>query len=222
MPARLEDTVLPRLDALIQQGNTVVQSYRDSKWGISSHLPEQTLRAFVVAAASEVARVAGRDSEFFRQLQPPLLDGGAISTVQTVPQAALGVLLALRDAVAGGHLEQLATRVRAALHDDFLQQAADLLDGGYHIAAMVIIGGVLENRLRQLCTARALAPARQQLNAYNEALRDRQYTQATWRRIQAFGDVRNNAAHGLFDQVTRAQVQDEFAFAQSFLAEHEA
>ena len=223
MPARLQDAVLQRLDALIEQGSQVVQSFKKDQYGaLWSTLPEQTVRAFVVAASSEVVRLAGRDSEYFRQLPPPLSDGRSLTGMETIPHTSLGVLIALRDAVAGGHLEQLATRVRSALHDDFVQQAVDLLAGDYYVAAMVIIGGVLENRLRDLCRGRNVQPVGTTLNAYNQALRDVEYTQATWRRIQVLGDLRNHAAHGQYDEVTRAQVDEELVFVQRFLAEHEA
>lgn len=73
--------------------------------------------------------------------------------------------------------------MRAALHDDMLQQAVDLLQAGYHVAAMVLAGGVVENRLRILCEARNVLPQARNLNAYNQALRDVAYAQATWRRL---------------------------------------
>jgi len=68
------------------------------------------------------------------------------------------------------------------------------------------------------------AVARPGLNAYNDALRERDgaYGQATWRQIQVVGDVRNHAAHGEYDQVQRAQVDEALVFVRRFLAEHEA
>lgn len=223
MPARVQQEVLQRLDRLIADGNRVLNSYRNEhRW---SRLGEHEVRGFVAAVAAEVVRIAGRESEHYRQLAPPPADGRPFCSDENIPAAAFGVLSVLREAVAGGHLETLAARVRAALHDDLLEQATELLAGGYHVAAVVLIGGVLEQRLRQLhARLGGAAIARPSLSAFNDALRDRDgaYGQATWRQIQVVGDVRNHAAHGEYAQVQRAQVDEALAFVRRFLAEHEA
>lgn len=215
--------MLRGLDALIHRGRELVESYaiEEEGWEPESPRPEYELRQFLTAGAAEIARVAGRDSQFLKHL-PPSPDGTTKVTLNPViPEATLGALAALRDAVAAGHLEELAARVRAAVQVDMLQQAEDLLLAGYHQAAMVLIAGVLENRLRQLCQDRGLQPAGRTLNAYNQALRD-VYDQPTWRRIQALGDLRNEVAHGHFDAVRREQVLEELAFVRRFLEEHRA
>ena len=223
MTPKLKEEVLQHLDALIQEGQGVVAAAHNHS--LNQGAPgESRARAFMVAAAAEVARIAGRSSEYFLQLPAPRHDGSYLSVMEAVVATPLGVLLALRSAVAGGFLELLETRVRAALHDDFVQQAVDLLAGGYHIAAMVIIGGVLENRLRDLCRARpSITLTGQKLSHYNDALlRIDEYTKAAWRQVQVVGDLRNDAAHALYDKVSTPQVDDAVRFVQRFLSEHEA
>ncbi len=224
MPARLQDEVQSRLDALIQQGHSLVNSYliEEEGWNPESPRDEYELRQFLVAGAAEISRVAGRECEYLRQLPPPPGADVQVKLNPVLAEATLGALSALRDAVAGGHLEQLAAKVRAAVHDDMLQQAAELFEGNYHVAAMVLIGGVLENRLRYLCQARNLAPARPALSGYNDALRDQAYSQGTWREVQVIGDRRNDAAHGRFGLVQPDAVGRALDFVRQFLAQHEA
>src|SRR5690606_32978125 len=84
-----------------------------------------------------------------------------------------------------------------AIHDDLLAQADDLNKAGYHAAAVVLAGGVLENHLRSLCESRNLQwKGTGSISKYNDQLRDEVYPQSTWRRIQSIADLRNDAAHG--------------------------
>lgn len=224
MPARLQEQVLARIDQLIVEGRRITGSYQQSEYGGPwSNLPEADIRAFLVAGAAEVVRIAGKESEFARQLIPPPRDlSQHLPSMPFVPGATLGVLRALRDAVAGGHLEQLAVRIRGALHDDMLQQAAELLEGNYFVAAAVVAGGVLENHLRQLCATRGLQPQGNGINAFDAALRRSDvYSQPMSRQVQMVADVRNHAAHGQYDRVRQQDVDDVLRFVRRLLAEVE-
>lgn len=219
MPARIQDEVLQQLDALIQDGIRLVAGYREQEFGPRySQEPRPPLHAFITGVAAQVSRIAGRDSEYYRQLIPLPANNADIGWNPQVVESSLGAVQALRAAVASGQLESLASRVRSAVHDDMLQQAVELLGAGYHVASMVLVGGVFENHLRNLCAARALAP-RAQLGGYNDSLRDVLYPQATWRRIQAIGDLRNNAAHGHVQLVLAPDVDDALRFVQRFIAD---
>src|ERR1700730_6907722 len=100
--ATIQTAVLARLDGLIMKGKQVVgASYVGDMGFYTSRLPEEELRAFVASAAAAVEQIAGRDSEFFRHL--PTVEKGPLAAYPTVLAGALGVLQALRDAVAGGH-----------------------------------------------------------------------------------------------------------------------
>lgn len=224
MPAALRDAVLSELDRLIVTGKKCARSYSvGSSYTYWSEVPEEELRAFVTSGIAAVERIAGCSSSFSGQLPNVPKGGKYIQADQTVPQTVLGVLMSLREAVDAGLLQTLESRIRAAVEDDFLEQARHLLTANYYVAAMVLIGGVLEQRLREICARRGLAPAGQQLNPYNEALRQAgEYDQATWRMVQTVGDTRNTAAHGRFDDVQRAQVQEALRFVERILVEYPA
>ena len=120
-----------------------------------------------------------------------------------------------------GLLESLEDKLRANVHDDFLEQAESLLSAGHHVPAIVLISGVLEDHLRKLCTNRTLSwKGKGSLAAYNNLLHGDAYEKPVWRRIQGIGDVRNDAAHGEGDKVKREDVDDALAYARRMLADY--
>jgi hypothetical protein len=217
--------ILAQLDALLETAKRLDDSFRIRDMGsYESNIPEAEHRAFVTAARTAIRRVAGVESEYFKSL-PEVPDTQRITvpgySPTTIP-AIRGSLQALRDAVDGGLLTSIENLLRANFHDDFLDQSQTLLDAGYHVAAMVLIGGVLEDHMHRLCTARSLTCAGTgSLSKHNESLRaGNVYAQRTWRRIQSIGDVRNHAAHGDGANVARDDVDDALKYVRRFLTDY--
>ena len=98
-----DEEVLHRLDVLISTGEQVVRSYRDSGQGyIWSGLPEHQLWSFVTGGAAEVERVAGPNSQFYKQLPAALPQGNHLAGTARTPANTLGALMALRAAFTNG------------------------------------------------------------------------------------------------------------------------
>jgi hypothetical protein len=216
--------VLKQIDALIPTGKKLNASYRLGKMAsYHSNEPEERFRAFVTSAVATVVRVTGNDSEYYKALPHNRL-GGQIANAgydKSLIATVLGVLQSLRDAVDNGLLTTLESRLRANVHDDFLTQANDLLTAGYHVAAMVIAGGVLENHLLKLVTARGLTwHGSGSLSKYNDLLKDNVYAQPVWRRIQSIADVRNDAAHGNTAAVNIDDVKDALNYIPRVLTDY--
>jgi len=220
----LKTDILNQLDILITEGARIESSFIMGERGTySSGIPESELRAFVIAALAAITRISGRESEYYTNI-PKLKDNQQISLPgfnPTLIPAIQGSLVALKSAVNTGWLDSLESQLRANVHDDFLQQAQDLLSAGYHVAAMVLIGGVLEDHLRKLCTNLSLTwSGNGSLSKYNDLLRDNAYAQPVWRRIQAISDVRNEAAHGNGTAVKRSDVEDALMYIGRLLADY--
>lgn len=222
----LKEDVLKQLDQLITEGHRLESSMTMGDIGqYESSLSEAEFRAFATAGLAAIRRVAGEKTDYYRSV--PNVDTTNRLTVPGyspifVP-ALLGSLTALRSAVDGGLLVSLEDRLRANVHDDFLQQSKVLLSAGYHVAAMVLIGGVLEDHLRKLCANRTLTcTGSGNLAKYNDLLKDTVYPQTVWRRIQAIGDVRNEAAHGNGTKVTVSDVEDAHGYVSRCLADYPA
>src|SRR5204862_4943857 len=68
----------------------------------------------------------------------------------------VGALRALRRDYEAGFLTRVQSLVRAELFVDFLEMAEHLLQQGYKDPAAVLIGSVLEEHLRALCSVRGI------------------------------------------------------------------
>ncbi|HXL08608.1 MAG TPA: hypothetical protein VN966_00115 [Candidatus Bathyarchaeia archaeon] len=220
----MRDDVLKELEALIEEGKRIVASFKLEEWGNSSSmLDEVEVQAFATLAVSAIERIAGQDTNFYKHLpkKPNRLTftGPGENYIPSIT----GSLIALRRAVDGGLLVRLETHIRANVYDDFLVQADELLTANYHVAAMVLISGVLEEHLSKLCVAQNLTwSGSGSLAKYNDILRDKLYDQVTWRRIQAIADSRNDAAHGKGALVKPEDVIDAHRYASRFVADFPA
>lgn len=229
----VKQEISTRLEKLIAAGTKYAGSYQQKRlneiqffWD-SPHA-EAELRSFVTSARAEIVRIAGENSQYFHEAQfktvpksLKLLDHSnpSISTIT-------GVLQSLKDAVDHDLLVSLEAKLSAAIHDDLLVQAETLLKSkpSYFQAAMVLIGGVVENHLRKLLAARPTLPLKGKpgINSYNDTLKDNAYDTAIWRRIQGIGDLRNEAAHNDIKTLDEDHTKDAFTFVQKFLADHSA
>jgi hypothetical protein len=179
------EVVLSQLDTLISQGERIVRSYRNVEYIPESGTPEHEIRAFIATAFAAVERIAGRNSEFYVQLVsiPP---GKRATNMPEIPSAALGAIVGLRYAIDAGLLIRLEASIRANVYDDLLLQADELMKAHYDVAAMVLIGAVLEQHLQKLCNGHSLSwNGAGSLSKYNDLLREVVYNQTTWRRIQS-------------------------------------
>ena len=213
----LKEQILSELDQLIAEAERLDQSFKmEGMGGYASPIPEHEHRALVTGALAAVARIAGADSEYYKTIRKPDTDERISVAGPGGPKiipSILGSLKALRTAVEAGLLRSIEVRLRAAIHDDLLVQSEDLNQAGYHAAAIVLAGGVLENHLRSLCETRELEwRGSGSISKYNDLLRGDVYPQSTWRRIQSVADVRNEAAHGNGQAIQRDEVTDAIPF----------
>lgn len=214
-----------RLLNLAAQGRRLNDSYRMTSRGtLESRTPEAQFRSFATTALAEIDRLVGKNSTYYTAipLEPLTQQLAVVGYSNTFVPAVLGTLDALRIAVAGGLLSSLETAHRQSVHADFLQQARQLLDTGYHVAAMVLAGGVLEEQLLKLCVNRNLSWAGDgSLSKYIAALYSAAVVDKTTQsRLQSAAHCRNDAAHGKGAQVKASDVEDHWAYIGRFVADH--
>lgn len=220
----LKQNILQELDALIADGQRLEESFTIREMGLKdSSIPEIEFQSFAIAARAAIERIAGKTSEFYAALPQKL--GTQLCTAGyggTKTSAIIGSLIALRKAVDQGLLVSLESRLRANVYDDFLVQAETLLKANYHVAAIVLISGVLEDHLRKLCDSRALTwKGAGSLSAYNDTLYAASiYAKPVLSRIQAIAHVRNEAAHGNGAVVKRDDVDDALTYVRRFLTDY--
>jgi hypothetical protein len=115
---------------------------------------------------------------------------------------------------------------------DFLEQAEYLVgEGGFKDAAAVIAGSTLESHLRQLCEKHDINGQREtnrgwkpiETSALNDALsKQGVYNRIEWRTVQGWLDLRNDAAHGHYDNYALEQVRQMIEGIRGFMVRHPA
>ncbi len=126
-------------------------------------------------------------------------------------QTGLGVIKAAIQDVKEGRLRKFTDIVTAELFDNFLEMAEYLLSAKYKDPAAVLIGGVLEEHLRNLCTHNTIDidedGKRKKADKMNADLyKASVYNRLDNKAVTALLDLRNKAAHGEYNTYTIEQV----------------
>ena len=172
-----------------------------------------------VKARHLISMACGTDSEHYRQFVEIEKGQIFVSASFAVLKALKAVFLAAKEDYEGGYLNSVRNLVQAEVFESELDQARELLSGGYSTAAAVVAGVVLETTLRQLCTDSGIPVGK--LNKMNSELtKAGAYNLLVQKRITTLADIRNNAAHGHPEQFKENDVSDMISYIESFVSEH--
>ena len=218
MTADQKKAVLEQLDRAAQEYN---QLRAKSEYEDCSDQPAIETTRVITILSSTIERIAPLGSRYRIETERIFKMWGA--TNSTCLEYLTGILAALRSDVDGDYLQSLAELIRADLFSDFLSMAEYLLDGGYKEAAAVLIGGVLEEQLRNLAiksgvpaTVGSRPIKADQLNA--DLARANVYSVLYQKNVTAWLDLRNKAAHGKHAEYTKEQVVLMLQGVQDFAA----
>jgi hypothetical protein len=133
----------------------------------------------------------------------------------------VGKLTALGRDYDEGYLSTVQGLIRAELFADFLEMAEHLLHQGYKDATAVLVGGVLEEHLRALCSIRSVPTSvsgrPKKADAMNSELTAAgAYNKLDQKSVTAWLDLRNKAAHGEYGQYTSEQVATMLSGVREF------
>lgn len=136
--------------------------------------------------------------------------------------AALAILVALRDDLAKGRLISFRAFVTAEVFSDFLDMAEHLLEHGYKDPAASLIGAVLERGLRDIAAARDIAiRSGDDLTAMAQRLSAKGvYNALALKKLSLWIGIRNHADHGHFGQYSADDVRDMHSGVSTFLAQY--
>ncbi len=118
-----------------------------------------------------------------------------------------------------GLLYTISRLLKAEVFSNFLEYARHLLDHHYKVAAAVIIGGVMEEHLRNVSVTHGLRITKTDgknltIDPLNENLYSAQkFDLLTKNRITTYATIRNNAAHLIPDAFTLEDVEEMYKFA---------
>lgn len=210
--------VLQRLEELLSTADEVASSVRTDTGRMGmSYIGDHALFAkWATSCLNLLERVFGKDGSHYRNFVK--IHEKCEPLVYPVPfERIRGILEAAKEDFEGGYLFKLESLVTAEVFADFLEMADHLLSEGYKDPAAVLIGGVLEEHLRKLCTSNGVDVAwtdakgttrpkkADRMNA--DLARQGVYNKLDQKNVTAWLDLRNKAAHGHYDQYTQGQVE---------------
>jgi hypothetical protein len=138
----------------------------------------------------------------------------------------LGILEAIKYELENGFIDDIQKLLQADIFADFLEMGEHLLKEGYKDPAAVIIGSVLEDALRKLAAVNDIATTNEKgkiltIEPINVELAKKEvYNQLVKKQITSWADLRNNAAHGHYDQYDSKQVEQMLQFVQTFASDY--
>lgn len=221
---------------ILKQFEPIEQLFTELSSGVGGHPPEK-VSAFYTRCVACIERIVGTDNAYHRRATKEMNTSyiSVLSSVQSLPdnvRPLYGVIQALKEDVAAGHLSTLKELIHADLFSDFLETAEYFLEAGHKDPAAVMIGGVLEEHLRQLCLKHGLPT--ESLNnkgvmkpKMGDALNNDIYSAGIYSKLEhkqilAWLDIRNKAAHAEYREYNTQQVTLFLQGIRDFIAKYPA
>jgi len=215
-------------ETFLQQINDVQSLYQQlksrSKYEDFSDLQKIDSNKYITLAIATIERISGNNSIYFRQAEAVLKKYGT-DNQYNIPTLA-GILDALKNDLSKGYLANIIELIHAELFSDFLEMAEYLLQEGYKDASAVIVGSSLEAHLRQLCNKYDIpiekesekgvrAKKADELNI--ELAKKEVYSKLDQKNVTAWLGLRNNAAHGKYEEYSKEQVALSISSIREFI-----
>lgn len=213
--------IVKRADELLAMGEAVLATRRRTN-DYTETVDGAAMKAFRVASLSFIDRIYGRGHSHFTEF-------AECSTNSYLENAKHGfaVMQAIRAEIAGGWLFTVRGLVTAEVFADFIEMAEHLHASGYKDPAAVMAGSVLEEHLRQLCASNSIDVFEEKHDKQVAKKADRLnselasaivYSKLDQKLVTAWLDLRNNAAHGKYEQYTADQVKHLITGVTEFMA----
>ena len=208
--AKLDDFKI-RVNHVIKLGKTASKDYvTKGLKGSYTFYNKTSFQEFRSASLSLINSLYGTKHPYFIEFanRCRVADKGDIDS-------GLGIVLSIKTEIENGWLNTVKGLVSAEVFSDFLEMGEYLLDEGYKDPAAVVLGSVLEEHLRQLCSkngvdthsikdGKSVPKKADLLNA--ELTKKGVYNILDQKQVTAWLDLRNKAAHGNYSDYSSDQV----------------
>ena len=195
--------------ASVERLKRLTSDYNEAKSEYYGELSIEEVQQFTTRSIAAIDQIAGRSSVHYDHVRG-ILDLPRASAAYRVERL-IGVVRALE----GGFLQRHVTLIRGEVFGDFLEMATHLVGSNYKDAAAVIAGSALEAHIKQLCQNREISLERERssqtrpinadtLNA--ELVKVGAYTNLDQKNVTAWLGLRNDAAHGNYEEYGKQQV----------------
>ncbi|PUB43908.1 hypothetical protein ACI51W_06355 [Pseudomonas marginalis] len=210
-----------RVAQLIEQSEKVLATKKFNQYG-EDHVDAGAMAGLRASTLSFISMTYGNSHSYYSEY-----DSATPRNLESSAKRSHAILHSIQNELDGGWIFTVKKLIAAEIFYDFLEMAEHLLEQGYKDPAAVMIGSVLEENLRQLCSANnietelekdgVLIPKKaDRLNS--DLAKSEVYTKLDQKSITAWLDLRNNAAHGKYNEYTKEQVNFMLNGITEFLA----
>ncbi len=213
----IKERLLNRLDQLLTQGSQLLKTGETLS---PPYVNYEQYRALRAAALSYITRVYGEQHVYYKEITQftgkAAYEGGA--------KAIISILKVIHDEIEGDWLFTIRSLVSAEVFSDFIEMAEHLLSKGYKDPAAVLVGSVLEEHLRQLCNSNNVdimdsnGKWKKADRVNSDLAKEGVYNKIQQKIITAWLGIRNDAAHGNFNEYTKDQVENMLQGILEFLS----
>lgn len=215
------DDLLHRIDGLLALGGAALATRYSHEGSSQQFLRDEEVATFRSAGLSFLAKTVRVDHPYYVDFEKHSGAGWPSSI-----QAAVGTLKALENEIEAGWFTSVRGLVSAEIFSDFVEMAEHLLESGYKDPAAVLLGGVLEERLRELAVSAGINVTverngrevpRKADSLNSDLAKVGEYNLLQQKTITAWLDLRNNAAHGEYEAYSGDQVANFLDGLRHFL-----
>ncbi len=220
----LKETLLKRADFVLENASLAKKSGKTNEYG-SIEIDYVKMNSFRTCAKSFILSLFKQEHPYFTSFSDVTRDRYSSNL-----EAGVAIIENVKAEIINDWLSSIKGLVSAEIYSDFLDMAKHLLDRDYKDAAAVMIGGVLEEQLRQLCIKHGI-PITQEKDGKvvplkadrlnSELAKAEVYNKLDQKNVTAQLDLRNNAAHGSYNQYDKNQVEIMYDSVTNFIVRHQ-
>jgi len=225
MDDQIKEKLLERLNRVFRKGEEAKRSINVHSLGdstIDSHL----FYGFRSAALFFLESNFGKSNLYYKEFE-----GITQRPREQTLLSGYEILKSLKEDIENDYITSLRSIVSAEIFSDFLEMADYLLKKEFKDPAAVLIGGVLEEHLRQLCTKHEI-PITKQKNDNNEVpkkaaemnsdlYKNEKYDKVMMQSVSAWLTIRNDASHGNYNNYNAQQVRNMYEGVMDFISRYQ-
>lgn len=214
------EKLLSRVDELIDMGNEVL-STETSGTGGRRYVELVEFYKFRSASISFVLKIFGSSHPYYLDFSEKVSDAMPATT-----KRGIGMLQAVRGEIEQGWLLTAKGLISADIFGDFLEMSDHLLEEGYKDPAAVLVGSALEQHLKNLCEANGIDTSIERSGKTHpkkadvinsDLVKGSVYTKLDQKSVTFWLGIRNNAAHGHFEEYNSEQVKMMLSGVSEFM-----
>lgn len=219
------EKLIQRAKYIIEQGEEALKIGKRNKYGTLEADAAKT-RTFKSSGLSFILDLYGKEHPYYKEFENVLFRYKYESYINGGIEIIRNIIVEIEN----GWISTIKSIVSAEIFSDFLEMAAHLLDCDYKDAAAVMIGGVLEEHLRQLCIDNGIETTYEKDEKIIPLKADRMnselakagiYNKLDQKGVTAQLDLRNKAAHGNYSEYDKRQVELMYDFVFNFLSKYQ-